>query len=148
MPTSRSRAPVDWSRSGSRNPSPISTISPRLIRISRPAASAVAASTRAAALLLTTCTLSAAGTAAARAASVPRPRRPRVPLARSNSTSVQPAAAASASVAAADSGARPRLVCSSTPVALITGVRVAARAGNAATAASATPSGAIVPARA
>ncbi len=51
-------------------------------------------------------------------------------------------------MAAPDSGARPRLVCSSTPVALITGVRVAALAGSAATAASATLSGVIVPARA
>ncbi len=48
--------------------------------------------------------------------------------------------------AAADSGARPRLVCTSTPVALITGVSAAARAGSSATAASATSSGAICPA--
>ncbi len=50
--------------------------------------------------------------------------------------------------AAADSGARPRLVCSITPVALITGVSVAAVGGSAATAASATPSGPMAPERA
>ena len=50
-----------------------------------------------------------------------------------------------ASAAAADSGARPRLVCTSTPVALITGVSAVARAGSSATAASATSCGAICP---
>ena len=73
------------------------------------------------------------------------PRRARIPVARSNSTSQWPAAAAIASTAAADSGARPRLVCTSTPVALITGVSAAARAGSSATAASATSSGLICP---
>ena len=58
------------------------------------------------------------------------------------------AGATMASTAAADSGARPRLVCTSTPVALITGVSAAARAGSSATAASATSSGAICPSRA
>ena len=115
MPTSRILAPVDSSRAGRRKPSPISISSPRLITISRPAASTVAASTSAAALLFTTCTAPAAGTALASAASAPLPRRPLVPAARSNSRSVQPAAASTASLAAADSGARPRLVCSSTP---------------------------------
>ena len=64
---------------------------------------------------------SAAGAAAAKAARVPRPRRARRPVARSNSTSVYPAAPSSASTAADESPARPRLVCSTTPVALITG---------------------------
>ena len=48
-------------RSGSRKPSPISTISPRLTTTSRPAASAVVASTSAAAPLLTTSAASASG---------------------------------------------------------------------------------------
>ncbi len=58
VPTSRSRAPVEAMRSGSRKPSPISTISPRLTTTSRPAASAVVARTSAAAPLLTTSTSS------------------------------------------------------------------------------------------
>ena len=65
----------DCSRSGSRNPSPISISSPRLTMISRPAASAVVASTSAAAPLLTTCTAPAAGHRPARAAE--RDRAPR-----------------------------------------------------------------------
>ena len=77
---------------------------------------------------------------------MPRPRLPRSPEARSNSTSVLPAAACSAARAAADSGARPRLVCSRTPVALITGVSVAASDGSAAAAVSATAAGSISPA--
>ena len=79
-----------------------------------------------------------------------RPRRggSRLPEARSNSTSVQPAAARTASRAAADSGARPRLVCTRTPVALITGVKVAAVGGSAAAAASATLAGLMAPERA
>ena len=56
-----------------------------------------------------------------------------------------PAAACTASRAAADSGARPRLVCTRTPVALITGVRVAATGGSAAAAASATAAGLMAP---
>src|SRR5262249_33097297 len=63
-------------------------------------------------------------------------------------TSVQPAAARTASRAAPDSGARPRLVCTRTPVALITGVRVAAVGGSEAAAASATLAGLIAPERA
>jgi hypothetical protein len=61
---------------------------------------------------------------------------------------VQPAAACTAPRAAADSGARPRLVCTRTPVALITGVRVAAIGGSEAAAASATLAGLIAPERA
>ena len=85
-------------------------------------------------------------TPARRLPRAPAPRRERTPAARSNSTSQWPAAATIAFTAAADSGARPRLVCTSTPVALITGVSAAARAGSSATAASATSSGAICPA--
>ena len=59
--------------------------------------------------------------------------------------SVQPAAACTACRAAADSGARPRLVCSSTPVALMTGVSEAAAKGSSATAASATAAGSMSP---
>lgn len=130
-----------------RNPSPISTSSPLLITISRPAASAVAASTRAAALLLTTWTPSASGTARASASIAPRPRRARAPDSRSNSTSVAPAATVTASTAAGDSGARPRFVWSSTPVMLTTGRRLVAWRGSAASATSATSSGSISPCR-
>ena len=131
-----------------RNPSPISTSSPRLSTISLPGASVRAVNSSAAALLLTTCTPPAVGTARASAASAPRPRRARRPVARSNSTSVVPPAATTASSAARDSGARPRLVCTTTPVALTTGRRLDAVAGSAATACSATRSGSISPARA
>src|ERR1700756_4136082 len=148
VPTSRSRDPVDASSSGMRKPSPISTSSPRLSTISLPGARARAVNSSAAALLLTTCTPPAAGTARASAASAPRPRRARRPVARSNSTSVAPPAATTASRAARDSGARPRLVCTTTPVAFRTGRRLDAVAGSAATACSATRSGSISPARA
>ena len=97
VPTSRSRAPHDVMRSGSRKPSPISTSSPRLTTTSAPAASAVVASTRAAAPLLTTRASSASGTAASRASRAPGARGPRRPVARSSSTSTVPAAATSAS---------------------------------------------------
>ena len=131
-----------------RKPSPISTSSPRLTMISRPRASASAQSSSAAALLLTTRAASASGTAAASASSAPRPRRARLPVASSNSTSVAPAATRSASRAAADSGARPRLVWTMTPVALITCRRLVAYAGRAAMAAAVTSSGLISPRRA
>ena len=133
-------------RSGSRKPSPISISSPRLTTISLPGASVIAVSRSAAALLLTTCTPPAVGTARERAASAPRPRRARRPVSRSNSTSVAPLAVTTASTAARDRGARPRFVCTTTPVALITGRRLDAERGNAATASSATCSGSISPA--
>ena len=128
VPTSRSRAPVEAIRSGSRKPSPISTISPRLTTTSRPPASAVVASTSAAAPLLTTSAASASGTAASRAASgaaAPRAARARSPgRARRRRSRRRPR---SPSTAAAESGARPRLVCTTTPVALSTGRSVVAR---------------------
>ena len=89
------------------------------------------------------------GTARVSAWMTPRPRcRARAPVSRSNSTSQVPAAAASASRAAALSGARPRVVWTRIPVALITGTREAAIGGSSATAASATRSGVISPFRA
>ena len=148
VPTSRIREPVDSISSGSRKPSPISISSPRLTTISFPGARVIAMSSSAAALLLTTCTPPAVGTARANAAMAPRPRRARRPVDRSNSTSVAPLAVTTASIAACDNGARPRLVCTTTPVALMTGRRLAALAGNAATACSATCSGSISPLRA
>ena len=122
VPTSRSRAPVEAIRSGSRKPSPISTISPRLTTTSRPAASAVVASTSAAAPLLTTWTSPAAGTRAAQRGQRAAPAAG--PLAGAEvelHVDVAGCACAIAAAAAADSGARPRLVCSTTPVALSTG---------------------------
>ena len=113
-----------------RKPSPISTSSPRAMTISaalRPARARRRAS--AAAPLFTTCAAAAAGTAASSAPTAPAPRGPRSPVARSSSTSHVPAATSSAARAASDSGARPRLVCSSTPVALRTGRSVVAVAG-------------------
>lgn len=147
VPTSCSRAPQEASSSGIRKPSPISTNSPRLSRMSRPGASVTAARARAAAPLLTTWTSSAAGTASRRAAMAPRPRGARLPVPKSSSTSVYPPTAAIASSAARDSGARPRLVCSTTPVALCTGLRPTARAGSAARAAWTASPGPIRPSR-
>src|SRR6478752_6934093 len=118
-------------RSGSRKPSPISTISPRLTRTSRPAARASPA----------------AGTAARSASRVPRPRRARAPVAVSYSTSTYAAAATTASTAASERGARPMLVCTTTPVALRSGRRVVLLAGRADCAAVTTSSGAISPVR-
>lgn len=100
-----------------------------------------------AALLFATNTASASGTAADRAASAPAARWPRPPVARSNSTGVFPAASINASTAAADSGARPRLVCTTTPVALRTRPSCERDAGKAAAAASAASSGASAPSR-
>ena len=119
------------SRSGMRNPSPISTSSPRAMIISRPAASAMATSAIAAAPLFSRCAAPAAGTAASSASTAGRPRGPRAPVPRSSSTSHVPAATSRASRAATESGARPRLVCSSTPVALST-VRSAVAVGGSA----------------
>ena len=127
VPTSRRRAPVEAMRSGRRKPSPISTSSPAAHDDLAPAASAVVASTRAAAPLLTTSASSAAGHGRQQGvAACPAPRRARAPVARSNSTSTCRPRRPIASTAAADSGARPRLVCSTTPVALSTGRSVVA----------------------
>lgn len=131
-----------------RKPSPISTSSLRLTTISLPGAKVSAHSSSAAALLLTTCTASARGTASASAARVPRPRFARSPVSSANSTSVAPPAATIASSAAADSGARPRLVCTRTPVALSTGRRDDTVEGSRATTSATTSPGSISPARA
>ena len=129
VPTSRRRAPRrgDAGRAaGSRRRSRPSRRGSR--RTSPPAARAVVASTRAAAPLLTTRASSASGTA--RAARRPARRPPAPPPGREVELDVDGAAAVvSASMAAAVSGARPRLVCSTTPVALSTGGRVVERAG-------------------
>ena len=128
-----------------RKPSPISTSSPRATTISRPCASVSATSASAAAPLFATCAAAAAGTAASSAPTAPAPRGPRSPVARSSSTSHVPAATSSAARAASDSGARPRFVCSSTPVALRTGRSVVAVRGSASSAASTTSAAASAP---
>ena len=129
MPTSRSRAPHEVMRSGRRKPSPISTISPRLTTTSPPAARAVVASTRAAAPLLTTSASSASGHRSRRASTGPRPR-PAPPPGREVELDVDRTGGDVQRLdGGAESGARPRLVCSTTPVALSTGVRVVAPSG-------------------
>ena len=104
----------DSSSSGMRKPSPISTSSPRASTSSRPGPSAVATSASAAAQLLTTSAASAAGHGGeqrgdrrlARAARAGRwPGRARRRWCRRRRRT--------ASTAAGDSGARPRLVCTS-----------------------------------
>ena len=79
VPTSRSTAPDCAMTSGTRNPPPISTSSPREMRTSRPAASAASASSVAAALLLTTTAASAPVSRQIRrsACTSRRPRAPR-----------------------------------------------------------------------
>ena len=101
-----------------RNAPPISTISPRETITSRPAASVLSASTVAAALLLTTSAASAPVSAWKRPCTWSS-RSERRPEPRSACTLQNPpATSASACCAASESGARPRLVWSSTPVAL------------------------------
>ena len=104
---------------GSRNSPPISISSPRETTTSRPLARPPRASSSPPAALLATRAASAP-VASRSSASAAAPRRPRAPAARSYSTAAYPAACATASFAAADSGARPRLVCSTTPVAFTT----------------------------
>src|SRR6266404_392710 len=109
--------------SGTRNDPPISTNSPRDTMASPPAANSCSTRKTAAALLFTT----TAGTPNSRwrSAEACASRLPRVPVPRSYSRLVyDDAASATACAAAADIGARPRLVCRTTPVALITGLKV------------------------
>ena len=115
MPTSTSRAPDCSMTSGMRNPPPISTLSPRDTATSRPCASAARTSMTAAALLFTTMADSALmsdDTSAETAVC----REPRSPVVRSNSILLGREALLWAN------GARPRLVCNNTPVALTTSV--------------------------
>ncbi len=104
-------------------------------------------SASAAAPLLTTCTPPASGTAAARAARAPAPRGPRRPVARSSSTSVAPPATVTASRAARESGARPRFVCTTTPVALSTSRNEETDDGSRSSTTATTSSGATAPSR-
>ena len=112
-----------------RKPSPISTSSPRASTSSRPRPSAVATSASAAAQLFTTIAASAAGTAASSAPIAASPRGPRRPVPQVELDVGGAAGRDDASTAAADSGARPRLVCTRTPVALSTGLQAARRGG-------------------
>lgn len=131
VPTSTSVAP-DWaSTSGTRNPPPISTSSPRLTMTPRSLASVANANMTAAAQLLTTSAASAPVSMVARSVTAAA-RGPRPPSARLNSRLVY------RSLPDADTGDRPRLVCSNTPVPLITSR--ASRATRLATAESRTPS--------
>ena len=100
--------------SGTRKPPPISMSSPRLTMTERPRASAASTSNTAAAPLFTTSPASASQAWAINAAAWPD-RDPRSPVARSNSRLEYVAPCRRAS------GARPRFVWSSTPVALMTG---------------------------
>ena len=113
------RHPAASMISGSRNSPPISISSPRETSTSRPRASPSRARSSAPAALFTTSAASAP-VASRSSASAAAPRRPRVPAARSYSTAAYPAASATAALAAADSGARPRFVWSTTPVAFTT----------------------------
>ena len=107
--------------SGMRNAPPISTSSPRDTTASPSRASAESASSSAPAALLTT-SASAAPVSSKRRPRHSAWREPRVPAARSYSRfEYSPAMRRSAAIAAGASGALPRLVCSTTPVALMTG---------------------------
>ena len=110
------------SRSGSRKPSPISTSSPRLTTISRPAASAVAASTQRGGAVVDH--VHGAGVRHGRGQRGERAAARGGPAARWPGRAPRRCARRrppAPSTAAGDSGARPRLVCSTTPVALSTG---------------------------
>ena len=133
--------------SGIRNAPPISISSPRDTRTGLPFASVWRARSSAAAQLLTT-SASSASVRAARISSARLDRLPRLPVSRSTSRSEYPAAArVTARTAASASGARPRFVCSTTPVALITGVspNVAAAARSIARARISSSSGGSMP---
>ena len=117
----RGVAPERASTSGMRKPSPISISSPRETSTSRPSASAASASSIAAALLLTTIAASAPGQ--------PAQDRGHVILARAARAVDQVVLEIRVALgdlrapgrrAAAESGARPRLVCTITPVAFRT----------------------------
>ncbi len=109
VPTSTSRAPDCAITSGTRNPPPISTLSPRETTTSRPRASAASASSTAAALLLTTMAASAPHSRASRRADM------RVAGARAGRWRGRARGCCTPASRAAPSGARPRFVCSSTP---------------------------------
>src|SRR6185503_12189749 len=114
--------------SGMRKEPPISTSSLRLTRTSRPSAKVLTARRTAAALLLTT-TAASAPTSARRRVSACTSRWPRSPPARSNSRfEYEVAMRATCSAASGGRRERPRFVWTTTPVALITGTREAARA--------------------
>ena len=111
-----------------RNAPPISTISPRETITSRPAASVLSTRTVAAALLLTTSAASAPVSVWKRPCTWSS-RSERRPEPRSACRLENPAAtSASACCAASESGARPRLVWSRTPVALTARRRLRAAA--------------------
>ena len=133
-PTSRSRTPVEAIRSASRNPSPISTISPRLTTHLAAGGERRRGQHQGGGAVVDRPALLGAGHRApqrrdgAAAARRPPPGR-QVEL----DVDVPGGRDRAPRRAAADSGARPRLVCSTTPVALITGVQGGGRAGSAAT---------------
>ena len=106
--------------SGTRKLPPISTSSPREMIASRPSASVLSARTSAAAQLFTTSASSAPVSSARRAAQCTC-REPRVPASTSYSRFENPLATSRiASSATTASGARPRFVCRTTPVAFNT----------------------------
>ena len=137
VPTSRSRAPVDVSRSGSRKPSPISTSSPRLTTISRPGGQRGRGEhERRGAVVDHVHRLGGGhggGQRLQRAAAAPGP-----PAGGEVELDVGGAGGGHGSPRRprAESGARPRLVCSTTPVAFSTGRRRGGAPGSAASAAS------------
>ena len=107
--------------SGTRKLPPISTSSPREMTASRPSQNVFSARTSAAAQLFTTSASSAPVSSVSSDVQCAW-RDPRRPLATSYSSVENPCATVRmASSAGPASGARPRLVCSTTPVALITG---------------------------
>ena len=115
VPTSTSCAPDCSITSGTRKPPPISTLSPRLTTTCRSRASAASTSSTAAALLLTTIAASAPHSLASSVADGVLARSA-LAGARGRTRCSWPSAGGRSAT-----GARPRLVCSSTPVALITG---------------------------
>ena len=123
VPTSRSVAPLTAITSGMRKLPPISTNCPRETITSLPAATARSAITVAAAQLFTAVALSAP-VIAFNPAHVPLTARPRrLPVAKSSSREFQVPARGfirGACGVFVEAGARPRLVCSTTPVALMT----------------------------
>ena len=119
VPTDTISAPAAAITSGMRYEPPISTNSERATTTLRPLPSAAATSNTVAALLLTGRPASAPVNCANKSQTAPS-RLPRPPVSASISHIAAALADAAASCASSGHCARPRLVCKTTPVALIT----------------------------
>ena len=141
VPTSRMREPVDSISSGSRKPSPISISSPRLTTHFPAGSQGDGRGQQRGGVVVDDVYAARGGTARASAARAHPGRGGPVDRFQVELDVGRAAGGDHRVQRGSDSGARPRLVCTTTPVALMTGRRLAALSGSAATACSATCSG-------